>query len=173
MKRGAKRIFSRNKLLPGLIGCAVILALIIAATSAGMAGIETEEELVERLVCLRNDAMIGYFASQLDWWEARKMLEEAEAGQALESDLEALRGFFRTDIDEITRYEITDIKLNYSSEDLICALVTISWETAGLDGEAKFPAAYSVICQAEEVQPEKEEKTAENSQKTFKIVEFF
>ena len=162
-----------ERMIPGLIGTAVILAILIGATSIGMAGIETEEEMVSRLVCQRNDAMIGYFANELSFWDAKKILMETESGTLLEEDLDSLRAYFCTDIDEVRSYEIENVEIHYADEELICGVVDISWETLGLEGEDAFCVKYSVICQAEYQDEAQNPKMAENSQKTYKIVQFF
>ena len=138
---------------------AVMIAAVLIYTSAGAAAEENNDETVRRLVSMRTDAMNGYFASELSYWEAGDMLREAETGRLLHEDLKCLKQYFRTDIEEVTAYEIKEVIFSYESSDLLCAVVKIHWKTAGIEGEESFTLDYSAICEKEE--------------EKFKLVQFF
>ena len=144
-----------------ILAAAAVAAAIILGTSFGMASSDQQEAIVEDLVCRRTDAMSGYFASKLSYWEAGAQLREAEAGMQLETDLKKMRDFFRTDIEQVKAYEIRNIEFTLKEEDMLCAIVEIAWTAEGLDGEAQFETNHSVIC---------EKQTGEID---YKLVHFF
>ena len=138
------------KLLVVIIG----LGLATALASAG-----DDEDVVKTLISKRTDAMNGFFASELNYKEAEALLVEAEAGRLLEEDLQHLKDYFRTDIEYIESYQISQVEFTEAEENLLCANVTIDWELEGMQGEERYRCDYSVIC----------EKYGD----TFRLVQFF
>jgi len=134
-------------------------ACLVLFTSAGVSVKTPEEVIVRQLVSQRNEAMSRYFASEISCWEAGQELREVETGRLLEEETASLREYFRTDIDQVMVFEIREVDFSYISEDLLCAVVQIRWETAGLEGEECFTEDYSVIC--------------EKVGNSFKLVQFF
>ncbi|MGN1414499.1 MAG: hypothetical protein ACI4WY_09675 [Anaerovoracaceae bacterium] len=144
-----------------ILAAAAVTAAIFLGTSSGIAFSDQKEKIVEDLVCRRTDAMSGYFASKLSYWEAGTQLKETESGIQLETDLKKMREFFRTDIEQVKAYEIRNIEFTLKGEDILCAVVEISWTAEGLDGEDRFETTHSVIC----------ERQAGKSD--YKLVQFF
>ena len=144
-----------------ILTSAAVIAAIFLGTSSGIAFSNQEENIVTDLVCRRTDAMSGYFASKLSYWEAGMQLRETEAGNLLETDLKKMRDFFRTDIEQVKEYEIRNVDFTLKDEDILCAVVEIEWLAEGLEGEERFETTHSVIC---------EKQTAESD---YKLVHFF
>lgn len=122
----------------------VVALLMTTATAFAFAA--SEEKTIETLIAGRIEAMNGFFSSQLAYKEAEEYLRQVEGGSLLTEDLHALRTYFRTDVDRITDWEIEEIKITAKDDDVLCAWVTIAWETADLEGIAKIRESYSVIC---------------------------
>lgn len=144
-----------------ILTAAAVTAAIFLGTSFGIAFSDQKEAIVKDLVCRRTDAMSGYFASKLSYWEAGTQLKEAEAGKQLETDLKKMRDFFRTDIEQVNAYEIQNIEFTLKDEEMICAVVEIVWTAEGLDGEEQFATTHSVICEKEK------------GESDYKLVHFF
>lgn len=134
---------------------ATIIGLATAMASAG----GKEEQIIEELISKRTEAMSRFYASEINYKEAEILLKETEKGQLLATDLENLKNYFRTDIEPIIEYQLVGIDFTEKEEDLLCADVTIDWETGGLEGAEKTRAYYSVICEKED--------------DSFKLVQFF
>ena len=144
-----------------ILTSAAVIAAIFLGTSSGIAFSNQEKNIVEELVCRRTDAMSGYFASKLSYWEAGTQLRETEAGNLLETDLKKMRDYFRTDIEQVKDYEIRNVDFTLKDGDVLCAVVKIEWLAEGLEGEERFETTHSVIC---------EKQTGESD---YKLVHFF
>lgn len=135
-----------------------VTAVIGLATAMASAGGD-DEQIVEELISKRTDAMSRFYASEINLKEAETLLKETEKGLLLETDLENLKNYFRTDIEPVTEYHFVGIEFTEKEEDLLCADVTMDWETAGMEGSERTRAYYSVICEKEG--------------DSFKLVQFF
>lgn len=144
-----------------ILTAAAVITAIFLGTSSGIAFSDQQEDIVADLVCRRTDAMSGYFASKLSYWEAGTLLRETEAGNLLETDLKKMREFFRTDIEQVKEYEIRNVDFTLKDEDILCAVVEIEWLAEGLDGEDRFETTHSVICEKQE------------GESDYKLVHFF
>ncbi len=140
----------------------VILLVGMAATLVSGAG---RSDLIENLVGQRIEIMDAFFNGDMNARDASEALRRVERGRLLEEDLQALKDYFQTDVEEILGYRITVPKITYQDEDIITALVRVVWTTKGLprgeEDEAVYTdeAYYSVIL--------------EKSENSYKIVQFF
>ena len=135
------------------------ITAIVGLATAMASGGRDEEQIVEELISKRTDAMSRFYASEIDLKEAETLLKETEKGSLLEKDIENLRSYFRTDIEPVIKYQFTEIEFTEKEEDLLCADVTMDWETGGMEKNEKIRAYYSVICEKEG--------------DSFKLVQFF
>ena len=135
------------------------ITAIVGLATAMASGGRDEEQIVEELISKRTDAMSRFYASEIDLKEAETLLKETEKGSLLEKDIENLRSYFRTDIEPVIKYQFTEIEFTEKEEDLLCADVTMDWETGGMEKNEKIRTYYSVICEKEG--------------DSFKLVQFF
>lgn len=103
--------------------------------------------------------MNEYFCGQIIYKDAADRIKNVETGRLLEEDLDAMKSFFQTDIEEIAEYKITKVDITDKDETFICAVVTVDWQVYGTDGSKSIEEIYSVIAQK-----------YENS---YKLVQFF
>ena len=140
----------------------VILLVGMAATLVSGAG---RSDLIENLVGQRIEIMDAFFNGDLNARDASEALRRVERGRLLAEDLQAMKDYFQTDVEEILDYRITVPKITYQDEDIITALVRVVWTTKGLprgeEDEAVYTneTYYSVIL--------------EKSENSYKIVQFF
>ena len=140
----------------------VILLVGMAATLVSGAG---RSDLIENLVGQRIEIMDAFFNGDMNARDASEALRRVEGGRLLEEDLQAMKDYFQTDVEEILEYRITVPKITYQDEDIITALVRVVWTTKGIplgeedDGVYTDEAYYSVIL--------------EKSENSYKIVQFF
>lgn len=140
----------------------VILLVGMAATLVSGAG---RSDLIENLVGQRIEIMNAFFNGDMNARDASEALRRVERGRLLAEDLQAMKDYFQTDVEEILDYRITVPKITYQDEDIITALVQVVWTTKGLPlGEEEEAvrtdeAYYSVIL--------------EKSENSYKIVQFF
>ena len=134
----------------------VMGAVLIAAILSSGSGIKGE---ITELVEARTDIMNGYFCGHINYYEAIGQIKKIEKGHLLEEDIQSMRDFFQTDIEEVSEYEISDIELTNTDENLVCAVVTIDWTVSGPSGKEEIQEIYSVIMEKDE--------------KNYKLVQFF
>ena len=135
--------------------------IIVAAALAAVllsSGSDVKGDMAD-LIKARTDILNGYYCGHINYYDALSHIREIETGRLLEEDTAAMRGFFQTDIEEVTDYKITDIELTSADEDLVCAVVDISWEVSGTGGNESIEEIYSVIMEKDE--------------KKYKLVQFF
>ncbi|MGN0736449.1 MAG: hypothetical protein ACI4LP_11670 [Anaerovoracaceae bacterium] len=133
-----------------------LIVLLLSTVMASGSGPESE---ISMLVTQRTDVMNEYFGGHILYKEAAERIEKIEKGRLLEEDLESMKSFFQTDIEEITDYKITKVEITEMDDTLICAVVTVVWKVFGNGGEEYIEGIYSVI--------------AEKCEKSYKLVQFF
>lgn len=146
-ERGRKNFLPIKRMASAMLISMIVMAVILSGSASGLAFGDRKEDTVRELVSRRTDAMSGYFASKLSYWEAGRQLREIEEGRLLEEDLKSMREYFRTDIEQVREYEILNVDFTVKKEDVLCAIVEIQWETEGLGGVECFSGDYSVICE--------------------------
>ena len=134
----------------------LLIVLLLSTVMASGSGPESE---ITMLVTQRTDIMNEYFGGHILYKEAAERIDKIEKGRLLEEDLEAMKSFFQTDIEEITDYKIKAVDITDIDETLICAVVTIEWELYGTNGKEHMEEIYSVIAQKQE--------------NSYKLVQFF
>jgi len=120
---------------------------------------DNNEKIITELVCERTDIMEGYFCGQINLNDAVRAIKQIEKGRLLEEDIRNMKEFFQTDIEAVSMYEVTGTEITYKDENLVCAVMSILWETHGINGKDKTEEVYSVIM--------------EKSENSFKLVQFF
>ncbi len=134
----------------------LLIVLLLSTVMASGSGPESE---ITMLVTQRTDIMNEYFGGHILYKEAAERIDKIEKGRLLEEDLEAMKSFFQTDIEDITDYEITKVEITDMDNSLICAVVTVDWQVYGTGGNENIEGIYSVI--------------AEKSENSYKLVQFF
>lgn len=147
------------KHLPKKLAKKLALLLTVFMLSTVMASGSDAESVISMLVRQRTDIMNEYFGGHILYKEASDRLAKVEAGRLLDEDLNAMKEYFQTDIEEITDYEITKTEITDMDGTLICAVVTVRWELFGTGGEEHIDGVYSVI--------------AEKRENSYKLVQFF
>ena len=130
-------------------GYILIIALVVIMTASAYANANSSSKIVEDLVCRRIDALSMYYSGQAEERETREQIEQITTGFLRESDLNNIHTYFQTEIEQIDKYEITEIDITKEDETMICAYVTIDWEAKSLKGDDNFTHIYSVICEKE------------------------
>lgn len=131
----------------------ILLICMLIASGSG------PESIISALVSQRTDIMNEYFCGQIIYKDAADRIKNVETGRLLEEDLDAMKSFFQTDIEEIAEYKITKVDITDKDETFICAVVIVDWQVYGTDGSKSIEEIYSVIAQK-----------YENS---YKLVQFF
>lgn len=131
----------------GRLSILTACAVIVMATT--FASAESDEEIVRSLICHRTDVLADFYSGEIDKDQVIDALKSSETGDLLEEDLNNIYLFFRTDVEQVKDYEITDVTITESDEKIICAEASVMWESVGLSGEEKFLCTYSVICSKE------------------------
>ena len=108
---------------------------------------DANEDVVESLVCQRTDVLSSYYAGHEGKEETISIIEKIETGLLKKNDLENIEIYFQTDIDQVKGYTIKDIDITYEDDEMICANITIEWESESIMGKEKFINCYSVICE--------------------------
>ena len=134
----------------------LLIVLLLSTVLASGSGPESE---ISMLVIRRTDIMNEYFGGHILYKEAAERIEKIEKGRLLEEDLEAMKSFFQTDIEDVTDYKITKVDITDMDDTLICAVVTVDWQVWGKGGEESIEGIYSVI--------------AEKCENSYKLVQFF
>lgn len=137
----------------------IAVLMIVFILSTIMASGSGPESAISMLVSQRTDIMNEYFSGNILYKEAAERIGQIEKGRLLSEDLESMKEFFQTDIEEITDYKIRKIDITDIDETLICAVVTIEWELYGTGGRENIEEIYSVI--------------AEKCKNSYKLVQFF
>ena len=140
-------------------GYIIFIAIIVVMFGSAYANANSSENIVEDLVCKRIDTLSLYYAGQADEDETKEIIEEITTGHLRDEDLSNIHTYFQTEIEQIQKYEITKIDVTKADETMICAYVTIQWETKTLKGDDNFTHIYSVIC--------------ENEKNSYKLLQFF
>ena len=110
----------------------LLIVLLLSTVLASGSGPESE---ISMLVIRRTDIMNEYFGGHILYKEAAERIEKIEKGRLLEEDLEAMKSFFQTDIEDVTDYKITKVDITDMDDTLICAVVTVDWQVWGTGGE--------------------------------------
>lgn len=110
----------------------------------------SEEAIVENLICRRTDALSLYYAGEVNKEKTMETINTVTTDFLRDEDLENLEKYFQCDLEQVLDYEIEDIDITYSDDDVICAFVTINWKSEGVKGRDDFSHTYSVICEKEE-----------------------
>ena len=134
----------------------LLIVLLLSTVLASGSGPESE---ISILVIRRTDIMNEYFGGHILYKEAAERIEKIEKGRLLEEDLEAMKSFFQTDIEDVTDYKITKVDITDMDDTLICAVVTVDWQVWGTGGEESIEGIYNVI--------------AEKCENSYKLVQFF
>lgn len=125
---------------------AALLASVVILACTAIASADTEADVVTDLVAARTDAMSGFFAGELTREEALETLEEIETDLLKKEDMSNIDLYFRTDIEQVRGYSFEDVSVTLSDGEMICAKVTIKWNSEGLQGSEEFCHTYDVIC---------------------------
>ena len=134
-----KRIWVIILTVCGTVGLATALA-------AG----DSQEAIIRDLISQRTDTMAGFYAGEIGRDEAIETISYMETDLLMQADIENIDRYFRTDIEQVKKYQFEHIRITDSHEDMICADVTIRWEAEGLDGREEFYHTYQVICVKED-----------------------
>lgn len=132
----------------GFLCIIILLMCLILGTAYAMAN--SNEQIVEKLITQRTDTLSLYYSGQVGKDETKEKIKNITTDFLLDEDLENIEAFFQSEVDQVRGYKITDIDVTQADEDMICAYVTIDWETEGLKGEDNFTYKYSTICKKEE-----------------------
>ena len=125
---------------------AALLTSVVKLACTAIASADTEADVVTDLVTARTDAMSGFFAGELTREEALETLEEIETDLLKKEDMSNIDLYFRTDIEQVRGYSFEDVSVTLSDGEMICAKVTIKWNSEGLQGSEDFCHTYDVIC---------------------------
>ena len=132
-------------------GVYILIVLVISVLFATLfASADSDEEIIKNLICERTDTLSYYYAGLADKNDTMAKISDITTDFLREEDLGNLERYFQCDLEQVVDYEIRDIKVNYSDEDVICAEVVVDWESNGLRGMDNFSNTYSVICKKEE-----------------------
>ena len=69
-------------------------------------------------------------------------LEEIETDLLKKEDMSNIDLYFRTDIEQVRGYSFEDVSVTLSDGEMICAKVTIKWNSEGLQGSEEFCHTY-------------------------------
>lgn len=141
----------------GVILFIVVLVIVLITTAFAIAN--SNEDIVKDLICQRTDTLGLYYAGKINKKEAMTKISSITTDFLKEEDLANLEKYFQCDLEQLVDYKITEINVNYSDDEVICAMVNIDWKANGLKGEDNFSHTYSVICKKEE--------------KMYKLAQFF
>ena len=118
----------------------VFLSLIVTTVFATA---NSQERIVEDLICQRTDTLGLYYAGKVNKEDTITKISKITTDHLRDYDLENLEKYFQCDLQQLVDYKISEINV-------ICALVTIDWQAEGLKGRDDFSHTYSVICKKEE-----------------------
>ena len=141
-----------------LIKKGFVIVIVISVLCLMTSGSDVKGEMAD-LICARTDILNGYFCGHINYYDALEQIKNIEKGRLLDEDIQAMRDFFQTDIEEVSEYKIKDIELTNGDETLVCAVVTIDWKVSGTSKTEKIEEIYSVIMEKDE--------------KNYKLVQFF
>lgn len=124
-----------------------LFIIVVILTSLSFAG--TEKELSE-IICKRIDTMGDFYKQKISYTDAINILSEIEKGRLLNADIDNLTLYYRTDLDRIDEYEITNVKITSQDSSIICAEATILFKIQGLGNistlrKEKNKFSYSLI----------------------------
>lgn len=140
--------------------CMLIVSVcILIGISSVFAAARSEEEILKDLISVRTDTLNEFYSGRIKKEEAIERITEIEDEQLLQEDIEKIERYFQTDIEQIKKYFFGDITITESEEKMICADVTIQWETEGAGTSESYETTYDVICYKED--------------KKYKLVQFF
>ncbi len=139
----------------------ILIFVIIAAATVSFVFASSfgEKETVKELISLRTDILGRFYGGEIEKDDAVEMIKKIESGHLLKEDLQNIDLYFQTDIEQVRGYSFEDIIIRQSDEDMICADVTMKWDSEGIAGSETFSATYNVICYKDE--------------DDFKLVQFF
>ena len=127
---------------------AIIIALVIVLGTI-CANANSDEKIVEELICARTDALGLYYAGQARKDETIEAINKCTMSYLRDSDLANIDRYFQSDVDQLIDYKITDIKVKEAQDEFIIATATINWQSKTLKGEENFTHTYSIICEKE------------------------
>ena len=132
----------------GIYCIIIVLICIILATVYAMAN--SKEQIVEKLITKRTDALSLYYSGYADKEDTKTIIEKITTDYLRDEDLANIDRFFQSDLEQINGYKITKIDITSADEDVICAYVTIDWNSQNYEEEENFIHTYSTICKKEE-----------------------
>ena len=131
------------------MGYIVVIIVIAVLSGSAYANANSSEKIVENLICKRIDTLNLYYTGQAEKDETEDIIQNITTGHLRDWDLSNIHSYFQTEIEQIDKYKITKIDVTKADESMICAYVTIEWETNSLKGEDNFTHTYSVLCEFE------------------------
>ena len=155
--RGTDERKFKIKIKRGYILTASVCMLI--AVSSIFASARSDEEILMDIISDRTDILNEFYSGRIEKDEAIERITAIEAENLLQDDIENIEKYFRTDIERIKSYSFKNIAVTKSKENMICADVTMLWDTEGAGEEESYESTYNVICYKEE--------------KNYKLVQFF
>ena len=131
-------------------GVFIIIIVVCVLFATLFVNANSQERIVENLICARTDILSNYYAGLISKEETMTKISDVTTDFLKEEDLTNLEKYFQCDLEQVVDYEILDINVDYWDDEVICAEVTIDWEAEGLKGRDNFSHTYSVICKKEE-----------------------
>ena len=126
-----------------------IVACFILVTSTALALPGTEERIIRDLITVRNETLSEFYDGGLSIEEAQETIRRIEGDMLMVTDLDNLKRYFQTDIDQVDDFKIININVTKADEDLICAEVSIKWDVKTIHGSDSYLCDYSVIAKKE------------------------
>jgi len=130
-----------------VITSAVIISAVLLTTVFATA--DSDEKIVSNLINERTVTLSSYYDGDMKKEEAVEIIKKIEADNLMEQDLDNIDRYFQTDIDRIKEFELQNITITESDEDMICADVSIKWDVETVSGSDSFICDYDVICSKE------------------------
>lgn len=128
------------------IGVIILAICSVMVLGTALAQGDSQEAIVRDLITQRTDTLAGFYAGDIDQDAAIETIEYMETDLQKKMDIENIDKYFRTDIEQVKKYEFERIHVTFSDDEMICADVTIRWEAEGLMGKEDFSHTYEVIC---------------------------
>ena len=102
-----KRIWVIILTVCGTVGLATALA-------AG----DSQEAIIRDLISQRTDTMAGFYAGEIGRDEAIETIAYMETDLLMQTDIENIDRYFRTDIEQVKKYQFEHIRITDSHEDM-------------------------------------------------------
>ncbi|MCI8348047.1 MAG: hypothetical protein HFE74_01260 [Firmicutes bacterium] len=127
-----------------IVVAVLVIIAILFTTVFAMAG--SDEKIVRDLINERTETLNNYYDGSLQREEAASVIRKIETGNLMEQDLDNIDRYFQTDIDRIKEFELINIDITESSDEMICADIYIRWDVETLTGNDSFMCDYNIIC---------------------------